>query len=602
MTSRANYDGLTRLRSAGTWSPQPSTFPVVLDKEIRGGLRYCSGADGDTLTNIPGAMLQEGMLVWLDATTGSFTGQNYYQYQLVGTESRDTATGTMPNNNANWTQVTLGGGGTGGGATAQSVADVAALNTLADDLDEDDNGLIINLENSTNFNDPDETDPDVTNIPDPLPFTPGADISVLLSWVQTGPDAAQSWRYLRYVRDDPDAAYVLETGDTMTGTLTIDNTTADENALVTGAGHDIVLGHGAHVVLTGTGTADPVNEQTITVSAPDGVAAFDANYEIVLPATEPTDANRFLRASGTGTASPFTLEWAAAGADGASVSVGENPPEDASDDNEGDLWWNTDTGRLFVSFANGDDDPVWTEASPATAGNNQNLQQVLDTGNESTTNLQLSDGAALILENADEDQRITINADDCEADYTVTLPPTAPTADGQVLSVASGTTDAELAWTTPAGGAPVGSVMMFAGATAPDGWLFCDGSAISRTTNAALFTAIGTTYGTGDGSTTFNIPDTRGMFVRGLNTGTTGEDPERTLGSTQAQMTDTDDISGNLQAFQGNQSIDQRTALSGNSSNGASWFNNMVRFSTGGVGTGDETRPVNIAFNYIIRT
>ena len=198
----------------------------------------------------------------------------------------------------------------------------------------------------------------------------------------------------------------------------------------------------------------------------------------------------------------------AAGADGASVSVEKTHQKMLLMIMKVDLWWNTDTGRLFVSFANGDDDPVLTEASPATAGNNQNLQQVLDTGNESTTNLQLSDGAALILENADEDQRITINADDCEADYTVTLPPTAPTADGQVLSVASGTTDAELAWTTPAGGAPVGSVMMFAGATAPDGWLFCDGSANSRTTNAALFTAIGTTYGTGDGSTTFNILDT----------------------------------------------------------------------------------------------
>ena len=311
MTSRANYDGLTRLRAAGTWSPQPSTFPIVLDKEIRGGLRYCSGADGDTLTNIPGAMLQEGMLVWLDATTGSFTGQNYYQYQLVGTESRDTATGTMPNNNANWTQINLGGAG--GDSGARSVADVAALNTLADDLDETDNGTIVNLENSTNFNDPDETDPDVTNIPDPVPFTPGPAISVLLTWVQPASTDAPAWRYVRYVRDDPDAAYVLETGDTMTGTLTIDNTTADENALVTGAGHDIVLGNGANVVLTGTGTADPVNEQTITVSAPAATAAFDANYQIILPATEPTADNRFLRASGTGTTSPFILEWAAGG-------------------------------------------------------------------------------------------------------------------------------------------------------------------------------------------------------------------------------------------------------------------------------------------------
>ena len=258
MTSRANYDGLTRLRSAGTWSPNPSTFPIVLDKEIRGGLRYCSGANGDTLTNIPGAMLQEGMLVWLDATTGSFAGQNYYQYQLVGTESRNTATGAMPNNNANWTQVTLGGGA-GGNGGAQSVANVAALNTLAGTLDETDNGLVVNLEDSTDFNDPAETDPDVTNIPAPLPFTPGADISVILAWTQATSGGATSWRYIRYVRDDPDDAYVLETGDTMTGPLIMDDTTIQ-----------ITEGTDTLTLNWPTGTAD----RTISFPDADGTVAL----------------------------------------------------------------------------------------------------------------------------------------------------------------------------------------------------------------------------------------------------------------------------------------------------------------------------------------
>lgn len=53
----------------------------------------------------------------------------------------------------------------------------------------------------------------------------------------------------------------------------------------------------------------------------------------------------------------------------------------------------------------------------------------------------------------------------------------------------------------------VGTVKAFGGSTAPDGWLFCDGSQISRTTYAALFAVIGTTYGAGDGSTTFNLPN-----------------------------------------------------------------------------------------------
>ena len=55
----------------------------------------------------------------------------------------------------------------------------------------------------------------------------------------------------------------------------------------------------------------------------------------------------------------------------------------------------------------------------------------------------------------------------------------------------------------------------FAGSTPPDGYLACDGSAVSRTTYAALFTAIGITHGSGNGSTTFNLPDMRGLFIRG---------------------------------------------------------------------------------------
>lgn len=60
-----------------------------------------------------------------------------------------------------------------------------------------------------------------------------------------------------------------------------------------------------------------------------------------------------------------------------------------------------------------------------------------------------------------------------------------------------------------------GVVAPFAGTTEPTGWLFCYGQAVSRTTYAALFTALGTTYGTGDGTTTFNLPDLRGRVVAG---------------------------------------------------------------------------------------
>lgn len=73
------------------------------------------------------------------------------------------------------------------------------------------------------------------------------------------------------------------------------------------------------------------------------------------------------------------------------------------------------------------------------------------------------------------------------------------------------------AWASPASAAsvPVGTVCDYAGSAAPSGWLLCYGQAIDRTTYSALFTAISTTYGAGDGSTTFNVPDCRGRVGAG---------------------------------------------------------------------------------------
>ncbi len=66
---------------------------------------------------------------------------------------------------------------------------------------------------------------------------------------------------------------------------------------------------------------------------------------------------------------------------------------------------------------------------------------------------------------------------------------------------------------------PAGSVQTFAGSSAPLGYLICDGSAISRTVYANLFAAIGTLYGAGNGSTTFNLPDLRGRTIVGVGQG-----------------------------------------------------------------------------------
>ena len=84
-------------------------------------------------------------------------------------------------------------------------------------------------------------------------------------------------------------------------------------------------------------------------------------------------------------------------------------------------------------------------------------------------------------------------------------------------------------------GVPSGSVFCMAVATVPSGYLECNGAAVSRTTYAALFAIIGTAYGTGNGSSTFNLPDLRGEFVRGFDNGR-GVDNGRSIASSQSSQ------------------------------------------------------------------
>ena len=83
----------------------------------------------------------------------------------------------------------------------------------------------------------------------------------------------------------------------------------------------------------------------------------------------------------------------------------------------------------------------------------------------------------------------------------------------------------------------IGSIKTFAGTTPPEGTLLCDGSAVSRDTYSDLFDVIGTTWGEGDGSTTFNLPDMRGKWLMGA-------DEERAAGTEIAEGVP--DISGHF--------------------------------------------------------
>jgi microcystin-dependent protein len=197
------------------------------------------------------------------------------------------------------------------------------------------------------------------------------------------------------------------------------------------------------------------------------------------------------------------------------------------------------------------------------------------------------------------------------------------------------------------GGTPTGLVSPFAGTVAPSGWLLCDGSAYGRTSldpspEVALFSVIGTTYGAGDGLTTFNVPDLRGMFVRGLDAGR-GVDPLRALGTQQAFGVELHNHTG----ITGGQSVGHSHAFSGTTgvdspdhTHGYQGYINVNAGDTAGASaqgpqnkntTGastrhthafsgttatnsvdhthtipsfgtTETRPVNVAMNYIIKT
>ena len=155
------------------------------------------------------------------------------------------------------------------------------------------------------------------------------------------------------------------------------------------------------------------------------------------------------------------------------------------------------------------------------------------------------------------------------------------------------------------GSAPAGSVQMFAGSSAPAGWFLCDGTAISRTSYKNLFAAISTTYGVGDGSTTFNIPDFRGIFPRGAGSNGTldnanGDAFSGTLGTYQNDK---------MQGHKHHITSFSTTYGAGSSVVAGSYVGAMTEYvstpdtdgTNGTPRTGTETNPANLSINFIIK-
>ena len=144
----------------------------------------------------------------------------------------------------------------------------------------------------------------------------------------------------------------------------------------------------------------------------------------------------------------------------------------------------------------------------------------------------IRDRKALRFRDTSNSNFVAIRApDNAASDITLTL----PSSDGNANDVLQSDGSGNLSFAALPQAVPTGSVHMMATTTAPSGYLKCNGAAISRTTYADLFAIIGTTHGEGDGSSTFNVPDLRGEFVRGWDD-SRGVDSGRSFGSSQSSQ------------------------------------------------------------------
>lgn len=197
--------------------------------------------------------------------------------------------------------------------------------------------------------------------------------------------------------------------------------------------------------------------------------------------------------------------------------------------------------------------------------------------------------------------------------WTLAVNATSQGTSGQYLQSAGA--GAAPTWATVVS-VPTGSVIPYAGSSAPTDWLLCSGAAVSRTTYAALFAIISTTYGAGDGSTTFNLPDMRGRLAAGVDnmggtaanritaaeSGITGT----TLGAAGGAESVTlaiADIPSHSHNPQKNSSgsISSSIRTDGSFSSGSPTSFSPATTSTGGGGSHSSTQPT-MMLNYIIKT
>jgi microcystin-dependent protein len=143
-----------------------------------------------------------------------------------------------------------------------------------------------------------------------------------------------------------------------------------------------------------------------------------------------------------------------------------------------------------------------------------------------------------------------------------------------------------------------GVLFPFGGTAAPVGFLMCDGAAYNRITYASLYAAIGTNFGVGNGSTTFNVPDTRGVFLRGMDNGK-GINPARVIGSVEPATTVANMPSATKGASNEIQ-VDVGNPDSVTSTSSAPWQTSAT-YTANQISSIMGVKPINLALNWIIK-
>ena len=297
----------------------------------------------------------------------------------------------------------------------------------------------------------------------------------------------------------------------------------------------------------------------------------------------------------------------------------------------------TMTGQLLGDDASGAGSPAYafdgdTDTGMFRAGANSLGFSTAGTQRFSVSDsgLDITDGLPLRFQDSSGAPFVSLKApSSLGANVSLTLPATDGNAGEFLQTDGSGVLSFSVVT-----GVPSGAVFCMAVATVPSGYLECNGQTVNRTTYAALFAVIGTQYGAGNGSTTFEVPDLRGEFIRGFDNGK-GTDSGRSIGTSQAAAfgqhlhsidltTSNKTLTGSVSAISQSYRIDGQASgvftkgsnrnarLFGNSGGEAQCgsfdmdasHDHTVTGNTGNQGStsnSNETRPRNIAMMYIIK-